>query len=121
MHSFTIRRATRFVEASRGTTASDSSVRMRATSFRVSRGVIGCFVHCLAVGSDGLRSLILRHLLQTCAKLFPSRAGLGHDCRRRILHELLVRQARVDAFQLLAAPLDLALRALQLLGGDGAL
>src|SRR5438132_10697482 len=44
MHSATMRRATRFVDARRGTTARDSMVLRRSTMRRVSSWIIGCWV-----------------------------------------------------------------------------
>src|SRR5258706_10839743 len=57
-------------------------------------------------------SLVLRQFLQPRPQLRLARLGLLDHRGRGVAHELLVRQARVEAFQLLAALLDLPLRAL---------
>src|ERR1051325_6497754 len=101
MHSFTIRRATRFVEATRGMTASDSSARRRGTISRVSRWITA--------------SLILLQLLQSRTQFGLPRARLLDDVRGSVADELLVGQLRIQRRELLLALLDLPLRPLDLL------
>src|SRR6266516_1436097 len=76
MHSVTMRRATRFVEATRGTTASDS-MRFSPATIRL-------------VSSSITASPILKQLLDPCTQLGLPRLGLLHDRGRRVAHELLV-------------------------------
>src|SRR5438046_4285973 len=103
MHSATMRRATRFVDATRGISAIDSIVLSRSTRRRVSRPII---------------SLILHQLFDSCPQFGMTGLGLLHDRGGRVLHELLVGELRLERRELLAALLDLALRALDLLLGD---
>src|SRR5438876_6749209 len=107
MHSWTMRRATRFVEETRGMSASDSSAVRRSTILRVSRWIIAC--------PPPHNSLILQQLLDPRAQLTLAHPRLFDHRGRGVAHELLVGQARVHTFQLPAALLDLALRALDLL------
>src|SRR5512140_3371851 len=99
MHSLTMRRATRFVEATRGITASDSIRRSRSTIRRVSRWIT---------------SLILKQLLDSCTKFRVPGLSLLHHGRRRVAHELLIGQSSLDRGQLAAALLQLALRPFEL-------
>src|SRR5437868_6013482 len=88
MHSERMRRATRLVEATRGTTASDSMRLSPATMRFVSRSIIVDSVEnrhsCLSP------SLILLQLLDPGAQFGLARLRLLHDRWRRVAHELLV-------------------------------
>src|ERR1051326_2206524 len=101
MHSETMRRATRFVDATRGTTASDS-MRFRCATMRlVSRSIIA--------------SLVLLQLLDPRAQFRRARPRLLDHRGRRVAHELLVRPPCLGAGELVAALLQLALRPFLLL------
>src|SRR6266511_2412366 len=131
MHSVTMRRATRFVEATRGTTASDSMRFSPATIRLVSSSIMFWRAQGAGRGAQVMPSrrkppapcplrsalswLILKQRLDPCTQLGLPRLGLLHDRGRRIANELLVGQAGVDAGELVAALLDLALRPLDLL------
>src|ERR1043166_4267352 len=126
-HSTTMRRATRFVDATRGITASDSSARRRGTSWRM--GIIGGVAESqscrgakrgavLLCNSGTLQpcnsSSVPLQLLQPRAQLRLACARLLHHVRGRVLRELLVRELRVEIRELFRALLDLAARALDL-------
>src|ERR1041385_577905 len=113
MHSSTTRRATMLVEATREISATDSRVVRRSTICRESMPST---------------SLILHQLFDSRAKFRLPRLRLLDHRGRRVAHELLVGQPRDEAVELLAALLQLALRALDLflrhhalgeLDGDG--
>src|SRR2546430_15977994 len=99
MHSLTIRRATRLVEATRGITAIDSMVVSRSTRRRVSMLIADT-------------SLILHQLLDAIAQLRLTRLCALHDRRRRVRHELFVSELGVERRQLVAALFQFALRPL---------
>src|SRR5207253_7089095 len=99
MHSVTTRRATAFVEATRGISASDSIVRSRAT------------ICCVSI----IGSLIVLQLLQTRAELGLTRTRAFDNRRRGLAHELLVCQLGLETGELFVRRFDLALRALELL------
>src|SRR5687768_12151447 len=105
MHSLTTRRAIRFVEATRGITASDSRVFRRGTIARVS--------------SWNMRSLILLQFLDLRPQFCLAVLSLLHDLRRCVADELFVCQLRVEGRELFLALLEIALRPLDLfLGND---
>src|SRR5258708_40003629 len=103
MHSVTTLRPTAFVDATRRISASDSIVRRRATTSRVS---IKKF------------SLILLQFLEARMQLGPTQARPFHDGCRRFRHELFVGKLGLQAGQFLSAAVDLALHAIQLLLRD---
>src|SRR3954453_22177450 len=124
MHSFTIRRATRIVDATRGMTAIDSIVVRRSTMLRVLMDMVdvresgvGDRSRCLELRlpTPHSRLLILQQLLDPLPQFRLTRLRARDDCRRRVFQELLVQQFRVERGELLAAFFQLAFRALLLL------
>src|ERR1051325_276697 len=118
MHSSTTRRPTRFVEATREISATDSSVFSRSTIWRVLRPSISCqlsVIGCRQLATDNRQLLILHQLFDSRAKFRLPSLRLLDDRGRRVAHELLVGQPCGEAVELLAALFQLALRALELL------
>src|SRR5438132_13111641 len=129
MHSATMRRATRFVDARRGTTARDSMVLSRSTMRRVSSWIIavswsrGCEVsqrihHETTRPRNHETSLILHQLLDSRSQFQVSRLRLLHHRGWCVLHELRVRQLCLEGGELFSALFDLALRSFDLLFAD---